>query len=127
MRQIPLLLLAGLALAAQPRITTVANSADFSSAVAPGSQGSIFGTGLAASVASVTAVPHPAALNGVAVSIGGRAARLSYVSPTQINFQVPYGVTLGGAAVVVTNGTATSNSIQIPVTATAPGVYQYGA
>ena len=127
MRQISLLLLAALALAAQPRITAVGNGADFSAAVAPGSLGSIFGTGLAVSAASATAVPFPTALNGVSVSFGGRAARLSYVSPTQINFQVPYGVPLGGAGVIVTNGTAASNTLQISVTATAPGVFQYGA
>ena len=65
MRQISLLLLAGLALAAQPRITAVGNGADFSAAVAPGSLASVFGTGLASSAASATAVPFPTALNGV--------------------------------------------------------------
>lgn len=127
MRQISLLLLAALALAAQPRITAVGNGADFSAAVAPGSLASIFGTGLAASAASATAVPFPTSLGGVSVSFGGRAARLSYVSPAQINFQVPYGVALGGAAVIVTNGSTAGNTIQVPVTATAPGIFQYGA
>jgi uncharacterized protein (TIGR03437 family) len=122
-----LLLFAALAATAQPRVTAVGNGADFSAVIAPGSLASVFGTGLAAAAASAPVVPFPATLNGVSVSVGGRAARLSYISPTQINFQVPSNVSLGAATVTVTNGTAVSNAIAVTVNATAPGIFQYGA
>jgi uncharacterized protein (TIGR03437 family) len=60
-------------------------------AVAPGSIASLYG----ANLASQTAIPDPASstlpftLGGASVTIGGGAAPLFFVSPTQFNFQVP--------------------------------------
>lgn len=121
-----LLLFAALAAMAQPRVTAVANSADLSGAVAPGSLAVVLGTGLAAANASATTLPFPATLGGVSVSVGGRPARLSFVSPALIQFQVPSTVPAGRAAVTVTTGTTTSPPVEVPVTATAPGIFQFG-
>jgi uncharacterized protein (TIGR03437 family) len=127
MRKLLVLLAAALSLAAQPRVTGVGNAADYAPAIAPGSLATIVGTGLAPTTASAASLPLPTALNGVTVTLGGRAARLSYISPTQINFQVPVAAPAGpGSLVVSVNGTA-SNSFLTSVVAAAPGVFQYGA
>ena len=55
-------------------------------------------------------------------------APLTYVSPTQINAQMPLDVTPGMATVVVKVGTATSNAVAAIVPATAvPGMFISGA
>jgi uncharacterized protein (TIGR03437 family) len=127
MRTPLLLLLFAATLAAQPRVTGVGNAADYAPAVAPGSLATVVGTGLAPATGSAASLPLPTTLNGVSVTLGGRPARLSYISPTQINFQVPAATPAGPANLAVTVNGAASNSSLITVTAAAPGVFQYGA
>jgi uncharacterized protein (TIGR03437 family) len=80
----------------------VVNAATFErGAVAPGSLISIFGSNLAQAIASASAFPLPISLADTAVSINGVRAPLLYVSPTQINAQVPFEVQAGDATVVV--------------------------
>ncbi len=50
---------------------------------------SVFGRNLASGTQSATGYPLPAVLGGTSVTVNGFAARLFYVSPTQVNFQVP--------------------------------------
>jgi uncharacterized protein (TIGR03437 family) len=62
--------------------------------VAPGSIASIFGKGLAATTASAAGAPWPTVLDNVRVLVLDatgveRPAGIAYISPTQINFQVP--------------------------------------
>lgn len=121
-----LLLFAALAATAQPRVNAVANAADLSGTVAPGSLAVLLGTGLAAATTTAPSLPLPATLGGVSVSVGGRPARLSLVSPTLIQFQIPSGVPAGQAPVIVTTGTVSSPALNVPVTTTAPGVFQLG-
>ncbi len=58
-------------------------------ALAAGSIASIFGTNLATSTQTAQTMPLPRQLAGTSVSVDGIAAPLFYVSPTQINFQMP--------------------------------------
>lgn len=69
----------------------VVNAASFSTdaVVSPGSIASIFGRGLAGETLAVPTLPLPTALGGVRVEVNGTAAPIFFVSPTQINFQVP--------------------------------------
>lgn len=59
--------------------------------LAPGILATIFGQNLAPSSAQATTYPLPRVLNGTSVLVNGEAAPLLYVSPGQINFQVPKG------------------------------------
>jgi uncharacterized protein (TIGR03437 family) len=70
---------------------------------------SIFGSTLAASAATWNG-DFPTSLGGTSVTINGKAAYLSFVSPTQINLQAPNDTATGSVPVVVTTagGTATS-------------------
>jgi uncharacterized protein (TIGR03437 family) len=112
---------------AQPRISSVANGAEFTNTLAPASLGTIFGTGLAPGIGSPDRLPFPTSLNGVSVNVNGRPAPLTYVSPTQINFQLPSATNPGTASAVVVNGSQTSAAVNFPVASTAPGIFQYGA
>jgi uncharacterized protein (TIGR03437 family) len=75
------------------------NAANFFGRFAPGMLASIFSFSSAPfgeSTASFTSGPISAALGDVTVSVGGTAAPLLYVSPSQINFQVPGATPVGG-------------------------------
>lgn len=94
-------------------------------AASPGSLISIFGTDLAQGTGE--AVVENGSLTteilGTTVMIGGIPAPLLYVSPTQINAQVPYEVNAGTAAVTV-NGEAGSDTAQtLTISNSAPGIF----
>jgi uncharacterized protein (TIGR03437 family) len=82
----------------------------------------LFGTGLAASNQTAKA-PYPTSLNGVSVLISGKNAPLHFVSPSQINALVPFATTGATTIITVQNNGASSNTVTVPVAATAPGVY----
>ena len=102
------------------------NSADYSRSFAPGAIVSIFGTNLATSAATVTSFPMPTTLGGATVSIVGNGSILSenlplfYVSPTQINAQIPFDIPVGSAQIKVTTSAGTSNTDTITLAAAAP-------
>ena len=65
---------------------------------APGMLASLFNQGTAmfgSQMAQSSTLPLPTSLGGVQVLVGGVAAPLLYVSPTQINFQIPMATALG--------------------------------
>ncbi len=107
-------------------VSGVGNGADFSSSVAPGSLASVFGSGFAETAASPSALPFPTSFNGVSISVNGRPAPITYLSPTQINFQIPVATPAGNATLTVTSGGVISNSLFFPVVPTALGIFQYG-
>jgi uncharacterized protein (TIGR03437 family) len=68
---------------------------------------SIYGKGLASSTVTWNG-DFPTSLGGTSVTINGRAAYLSFVSPTQINVQAPDDVATGPVPVVVTTASETA-------------------
>src|SRR5579859_7988436 len=80
------------------------------SIIQPGEWVSVYGHNLASKTVSWNG-DFPTSLGGTRVTIDGKAAYLSYVSPTQINLQAPDDTSLGTVSVVVTtaagNATAT--------------------
>ena len=102
----------------------IVNAAGFQTPVAPGSVISIFGANLSAAPVAASALPLPVTLGGVSVLVNGRlAAPLFYVSPGQINAQLPYETPPGEASLSV-NG---STPVSFPVAASAPGIVVYGS
>ncbi|MCI0363864.1 MAG: hypothetical protein L0219_08285, partial [Phycisphaerales bacterium] len=70
---------------------------------------SAFGASLATATQSATVSPLPTTLAGTTVNVrdGAGTERLSplfFVSPTQINYQIPAGTPTGGATITVTSG-----------------------
>jgi uncharacterized protein (TIGR03437 family) len=95
-----------------PVISNIVNAASYQPTQgASGSIASIMGANLAATTATAGAVPLPFELGGTTVTVEGHAVPLFYVSPTQINFQVPQPGTL---AVVVTTAAGSSLPYEPP-------------
>ncbi len=86
--------------------------------IQPGEWVSIFGTGFASSTTSWNG-DFPTSLGGTSVTIDGKLAYLWYVSPAQINLQVPADTQTGTVPVVVKTATGTSTST-VTLAAVAP-------
>jgi uncharacterized protein (TIGR03437 family) len=87
----------------------------------------IFGTNLAASTrgwagSDFTGAQAPNSLDAVKVTIGGQAAFLDYISPTQINAQVPSDTPTGAQQMTVSHPGGTSSAYNITVNALQPGL-----
>jgi uncharacterized protein (TIGR03437 family) len=101
----------------------IVNAASFTAGpVAPGSLIALFGLNLAQT--TVTAkFPLPVSLGGVSLTINGTAAPLYYVSPSQINAQVPFEVAPGNATAVLTTGGSALAGVPLTVKPVAPGLF----
>lgn len=100
---------------AQP--VAIASAASSSAGLAPESLATVYGTNLATQTGMALATPWPTMLGGVTVQVTdsaavSRSAGLIYISPTQINFQIPTGTATGNAAVSINNGTPIPVQIQ---------------
>jgi uncharacterized protein (TIGR03437 family) len=95
------------------------------SAVAPGSLFSIYGRNLTSgSTEQAAGLPLPVTLAGTMVSINGHFSPLYFVSPGQINAQIPVDIPAGqqiGVQIVV--GELRSNVEMVPVTDVSPGIF----
>ncbi len=97
--------------------------------VSPGAWISIYGQNLALTTTDwsghINGNTLPTSLNGVTVSIDNKPAPISFVSPTQINAQVPDDSNSGPVLVVVTNAYGTSAG-QTPTMSTyAPSFFTF--
>jgi uncharacterized protein (TIGR03437 family) len=106
----------------------VVNGASFAPGVAPGMVFSVFGAGvsLAGGTQVAGALPLPVAMQGTTVAVNGIPAPLYYVSPTQLNVQIPYEVPPGPATMTISNPTGQIASQAVYVNAVAPGVFLSG-
>jgi uncharacterized protein (TIGR03437 family) len=99
--------------------------------IAPGSWVEIYGSNLAKAPQQwqssdfFNGSAAPTSLGGVTVTINGRSAFISYVSPGQINVQAPSGLTPGKARVQVMNDNGTSTGFSVTVTASEPGILAF--
>jgi uncharacterized protein (TIGR03437 family) len=103
----------------------IGNAANFQPAVSPGALAAIFGTNLAnttASFAATTSVPLPFTAGGVAVTVNGLNAPLLYISPNQINIQMPYRAGAGPAVLTVNNNGQIAG-FQFQISPSAPALY----
>jgi uncharacterized protein (TIGR03437 family) len=101
----------------------ILNAASSLPAIAPGTLIAIYGSNLAAATAQFSAAPLPVLLGGTSVTINGTPAPLLYVSPGQVNAQVPYETKVGTAKLVVTSNGVPSPAVNFEVAATGPGVF----
>lgn len=107
---------------------TVSAASYSGAAIAPESLASAFGASLATNFKAATALPLPTELEGTSIKVKDnagteRVASLLFVSPTQINYQIPAGTSAGKAIVsILINGTVVSTG-ELTVAATAPGIF----
>jgi len=104
-------------------VTQYSNAASYANAYAPGMAMAVFGTNLAPSpLVDDYYLPMLLNMEGVAVTVNGVSAPFYYVSPTQLNIQIPYETTLGDAVVGINNNGEVT-SFTIPISVSAPGIY----
>jgi len=104
----------------------VVNGADFLPGVSPNSWATIQGANLAATTDDwskfIVNGQFPTTFDGVSVSIGGKAAYLYYITPTQLNILVP-DVGLGPMQVTVANDSGTSAPITVTSSQYSPAFF----
>ncbi len=101
------------------------NGASFSGVdLTAGGVAAIFGTNLAPSIALASNVPLPTTLVGVSVEINGVSAPLLFVSPGQIDFQIPWQFASDAQVTltVVLNG-ASSAAQTFPLVQAGPAIF----
>ncbi len=105
-------------------VSTVVNAGDFEPGpVAPGSIVSLFGSNLAPQAASAAGVPWPFQLGGSSITVNGIPAPLSFVSPSQINAQIPFDVSPGNANLTVSVGDLALAPRPLTIQPSAPGLF----
>ena len=116
-----------------PAIAAVSNAASGDPlGVTPGSIAAVYGLNLAGSTLVASSVPLPMDLGGVTATVNGIPAPLYFVSPAQVNLQIPYEATGGQAVVSVRYNGYESISASGPVGApvnlfpTGPGIFVDG-
>ncbi|MDQ3013566.1 MAG: CHRD domain-containing protein, partial [Acidobacteriota bacterium] len=87
-----------------------------------------FGSNLASSTVVANTLPLPTQLGGVSVKVRDslnveRLAPLFFISPTQINFQIPAGTATGATVLTVVNNNANAATANMPVSSVAPGLF----
>lgn len=107
----------------------VVNGASFAQGIAEGSWASLFGSNLTASTRmwslnDFNGSRMPTELDGVSIKVDGKAAPLHFISPGQLNFQVPTGIRAGWVPVEVQGPFGTDLAYAYN-TAEAPGLFQF--
>src|ERR1035441_6323748 len=95
--------------------------------VAPGSWIEIYGSNLSANSrswagADFSGVNAPTSLDGTKVTVGGQAAFIDYISPGQVNAQVPSNIGTGPQSIVATTPAGSSAPYTITVNSVQPGL-----
>ncbi|HTQ52909.1 MAG TPA: glycoside hydrolase family 30 beta sandwich domain-containing protein [Bryobacteraceae bacterium] len=98
------------------------NAATPAGGLSPGELFSIYGTNLAPGMEQPSLLPLPDTMAATTVQINGIAAPLLYVSPLQINAQVPWETAPGSATLTVTHA-GISASQTVTIAATGPGIF----
>jgi len=95
---------------------SVVNAASYTTAIAPGGLISIFGAGLAGSVAG----------QSTTVQIGGQAAKVVAATPFQVNAQAPSGISAGTAQLTVSSADGSAQQ-QVAISSVAPAIFSISA
>lgn len=105
-------------------IAGVVNNFSGAQSAAPGMIAGVYGSGMAPPGTALAAqgLPLPLTLGGVSATVNGVTAPLYYVSPGQIDVQIPY-ETGSGTAVLAINNNGEIATFAFTVAETAPGLY----
>jgi len=110
---------------------SIVNAASLQAGVSPGAWMSIFGSNLAGSTRSWTGADFagsqlPTKLDGVSVLVNGKPAAIGYISPTQLNVQVPdTGGVTGNVDVQVFRVDVAGERTPVRIQSAAPGFFTY--
>lgn len=109
-------------------ITTASAFGGYAGVASPGSWVEIYGSNLAGTTRPWAASDFngpaaPTSLDGVSVAVGGTPAFVSYISPTQVNAEIPDSVATGNASVVVSYNSQASAPASLAIKALEPGLF----
>ena len=113
----------GLSAPLQAQAFTSLSAASFENNLTPEGIAAGFSANLAPSNATATVTPLPTTLNGVSVTVNGVSAGLFFVSPNQINYQIPAGLAAGNATVNVSRNGALTHTGKLNIVAAAPALF----
>lgn len=107
--------------------TSVSAASYISGALAPESIVAAFGANLATATQAAT-LPLPTTLAGTTVKVKDsvgieRLAPLFYVSPLQVNYQIPAGTMAGATTITIVSGDGSSALGTVQIAALAPGLF----
>ena len=100
----------------------VVSAATYKAETSPGALASVFGSGFASQNIGST-FPLGTTLAGVSVKVNDKLAPVLYITPGQVNFQIPWETSIGTATVTVIVNGKTSAAVSVPVSIAAPGLF----
>lgn len=109
----------------QLTIAGISNAATGQQVFAPGMIMSVYGTALGNFAQSAAAVPLPQYLAGFEAYVNNVPAPIYYVSPNQVNIQIPYETSPGPAVLKIGNPWEDINHYRFAVAAAAPGIFTF--
>lgn len=97
-------------------------------ALAPNTIATLYGSNLAFDTRAVASTDivgglMPTSLDGVGVWVNGITCSLFLISPTQINFLVPYQLTAGSVEIIVARDSQAGPAVSIQLNNTSPGFF----
>jgi uncharacterized protein (TIGR03437 family) len=116
---------------APTQISAVVDGAGYQQGISPGAWISIFGTNLSSGTrlwrdSEILGGRLPTQLDGISVSIDGKLAAVNFISPLQLNVQVPDDNATGPVVVAVNTPQGTVTTITTMQTVS-PGLFMYDA
>ncbi len=108
---------------APPQISSVVNAADFNTTIAPGGLITVFGNQLSPVNMATAEMPLPTALADSCLTVNGLPMPILFVSPTQVNAQIPF-QTVGNVTLILRTPGGTSNNYNLQILPGAPSVFQ---
>jgi uncharacterized protein (TIGR03437 family) len=103
----------------------VANAASYQQAYAPGMLIAVFGAAMGDFVQAAGALPLPQYMAGFEAYVNGNPAPLWYVSPGQVNIQIPYEVPTSGTVTLTVGNPWANYDFQIRMSQAAPGIFTF--
>jgi uncharacterized protein (TIGR03437 family) len=107
-------------------IAGIGNAASGQQVYAPGEIVAVYGSGFATLTQASSTLPLPQFLAGFEATVNGVPAPIFYVSPTQVNIQIPYETTSGTATLVLGNPWVNTPNYRFTVASAAPGIFTFG-
>lgn len=108
-----------------PRIDRVVNAADQAQPTAPGGLISVFGQNLSPVNLASNQIPLPTALGESCLMVNGMPVPMVFVSPAQINAQMPFAAE-GNVTMILRTPGGVSDNFNLSVLPTAPSIFRNG-
>jgi uncharacterized protein (TIGR03437 family) len=107
---------------APPDITSVVNAGNGGGDIAPGGLISVYGTNLSPINMASSEIPLPTALANSCLSVNGLPVPILFVSPDQVNAQIPFQA-IGDVTLILRTPGGISNNFNIVIEPNAPSVF----